>query len=96
VYLEAGFFGYINKNGELKVSCGGLNPLLIILKQNKNGVYEVNDYRQPADGSAFRDSLKNMFPADIIKKHELYESHPSDDLQKKAYNKAKLYYGIRN
>jgi len=51
----------INNNDKKEIS-GGANPLVIILKEDENGMYSVVNHKAPWDGEDYPTSLKVIFP----------------------------------
>ncbi|WP_346913249.1 hypothetical protein [Clostridium sp.] len=62
VYMYTLFGKYETINNEKKNVSGGSNPLVIILKQDENGIYSVVNHKDPWDGEAYPTSLKVIFP----------------------------------
>jgi len=56
------FGKYETINNEKKEVSGGANPLVIILKEDEDGIYSVVNHKEPWDGEAYPTSLKVIFP----------------------------------
>lgn len=62
-----GWFGF--QNGIFTfVSGAGVIPTVITFSQNEKGEYVLQDYKEPLDGSMYRESVKRMFPANLLTK----------------------------
>lgn len=62
VYLLATLGTYSITNGVRKDICGEAGPILLTFDKDYNFI----SYKQPADGEGYTESLKELFPTDII------------------------------
>ncbi len=62
VYMYTLFGEYEITNNDKKEISGGANPLVIILKEDENGMYSVVNHKAPWDGEDYSTSLKVIFP----------------------------------
>jgi len=62
VYMYTLYGKYETINNEKKEVSGGANPLVIILKEDENGIYSVVNHKEPWDGEDYPTSLKVIFP----------------------------------
>jgi hypothetical protein len=67
VYAVAACVGYGFKKGNFIVKSGsGPMPIKITLKISKNNKYSLKEYQEPLDGSENYESLKKMFPQNLV------------------------------
>lgn len=85
IYLFALYEGY-NKSTGTEIQSGHSYPALIKLAKEDNE-YIVKEYKEPTDGSEYKESVKNMFPSKYSKKALKDTGDASDlkaELQKKV------------
>lgn len=59
---SCGYFGF--ENGIFtEISGSGAIPTVMIFKKKKDGNYFLKEYKEPADGSDYEKSMKELFPA---------------------------------
>jgi hypothetical protein len=61
LYLE-----FVYADDGLTVSGGSHMPVAITFKMNADGVYELEEYWMPRDGTEYAASIEEKFPADIV------------------------------
>ncbi len=64
IYMWSRAQEYAVENGKLFEGSGFSMPLVIELKKNEDGGFEVLGYEAPRDGEGYIPSIKNMFPAE--------------------------------
>ena len=87
VYSIVSYGEFSFENGIFTVTSGsGAIPTVILLKKTPGGIYVLEEYREPMDGSGYMESLKEMFPGKLLAAAQNAHDHmPALDAQKEAY-----------
>ena len=67
VYIYTLYEAYETNNNEKESIAGGANPLVIIMKEDSNGIYSVVNHKEPMSGESYSSSLKIIFPNKYVK-----------------------------
>jgi len=71
VYCITSYGAYsLEEDGPKKVSGSGAIPTVITLQKTESDTYKLLKYEEPLDGEKWNESLKSMFPADLLPKVE--------------------------
>jgi len=95
VYCIASYGEYNLANNELSnVSGSGPIPVVITFIKDESGKYELKSYKEPMDGDAYSESLKEMFPERLLPKVEKADDY-YETLNAQKEEAAKKYFNLK-
>ena len=72
------------ENGTLTVVKGASKIMvLLIFEKDEEGNYQYISHQEPVDGEGNADSLQRIFPKDVLKMHNKYDTEELDSQQKR-------------
>lgn len=91
VYTIASYGTFGFENGIFtKISGSGAIPTVITFSKDESGDYSLLEYKEPLDGSGYRDSIKKMFPINLHSRvFSAHDDYPT--LAKQQEEQAKEY-----